>query len=551
MVLDSRNDLTIFDMETPRAPGVAYSPPGVVTAIETDPCLDWCFLGLQSGETVVYDIDRECQAPLRIPNLWRERAPKANRLPVVSLQLHPKDVGRLLIGYSDGAVIYSIKQEAPVLFMEFTLPAGAPGADSELAVIRRDRRPKLVQAVWHPTGTFVACTYEDSVLAIWNQRDGTVVEARTLDDANVHIPGSKDVHSSYAGEQGSILVRLPIFKLAWCSNSNPDDTQLLIAGGGDVTNVEKGLMLMDLGPSPNMLTSSQQVVAEHFARPRHQRMLPITTEFDVVDFCMVPKSVLSYGGTHDAVAVIALLASGEITMLKFPDGAPVSPVGLLPPSLLLSHPNKDRLNVMALNRTRWLGMEPARNTMPEILVGGIEHPKALKRYENRTLMHSSHPNGTVRIWDLGHADEIENSHVLELDLARVLQRDTELKVSAVSMAPNTGETIVGMETGEVVVYRWGRNKAFGRTASEEDLTAAASAAVVEIEYGLVNVQMRTDPNLKEGLLPYCMLDQRCGAVVALKMSDVGFVAVAYETGYLTIVDLRVSQIRMLSGCLLT
>lgn len=510
--------------------------------LECDPCLDWCFLGLQNGEVVAYDIDREFLAPFRIPNYWRDRNPKARLLPVQSLQLHPKDVGSLLIGYLEGAVIYSFKQNAPLHFLSFELKPGAPGADTEPSQIQQLRRPRLSQALWHPTGTFICTTYEDGVMVFWNPKDGQIVQARTLQDANVHIPTGAYKSNMYAAEAGaSILVdiRQPIFKIVWCSGSNPDDTSLLIAGGDSMNNPSKGLTLLDFGPTPNTITSSVQALADHLATPRQQRVFRIPSQTDVIDFCVIPKTSPHWGGTHEPIAVIGLQASGELVTLKYPDGTPISPAAVLHPTLVLSHPFPSCIDTAMVNRNRWLGMEEHGNKPTEILIGGIERKHPMRRHETRTVGLSSHPNGTVRIFDLGHGDEIENQGILELDVGRVVQRDVGIAVRCASMAGATAETAVALETGEVVVYRWGRNPLFGKTQDDEAATAQ-SRTVGQIAEGLVDVKSRTNPDLKEGLLPFVLLDQKCGPIAALKMSDVGFLVVVYENGHVTVVDLRVS-----------
>lgn len=505
--------------------------------LETDPCLDWVFLGLQNGEVVAYDIDREVLAPFRIPNYWHDRSPKARLLPVVSLQLHPKDVGTLLIGYLEGAVVYSFKQNAPLHYLQFELPPGALGADTELAQIRTTRKPRLSQAVWHPTGTFICTTYEDAVMAFWSPKDGQLMQARTIQDAYVHLPGKLPGGDALDGVE-SISIRQPIFKIAWCSTNNPDETSLLLTGGNSMTMPAKGMTLLDFGPTPNTITSSAQALAEHLASPKRQRVLPTPTQLDIIDFCLIPRLSPHYCGTHDPVAVIGLYASGELVTLRFPDGAPLSPASILHPSLVLTHPFASRIEVSAVNRQRWLGMEESRQKGPEFIIGGIERRRLLRRHETRTIGLSCHPNGFVRVWDLGHDDEIENQGVLELDVGRVLQRGVDLDVKFASMAASTAETAVGMQTGEVVVFRWGRNKAFGRTPQDEEQTAQ-SRTVTELGEGITNVATHADPDVKEGLLPFCMLNQNFGPIAAVKMSDVGFLAVAYESGQLTVVDLRV------------
>ncbi len=46
--LDSKNDVCVFSLETERLI-TSYAPPGHVTAVLTDPSLDYCFIGLQNG----------------------------------------------------------------------------------------------------------------------------------------------------------------------------------------------------------------------------------------------------------------------------------------------------------------------------------------------------------------------------------------------------------------------------------------------------------------------------------------------------------------------
>jgi syntaxin-binding protein 5 len=98
-----------------------------------------------------------------------------------------------------------------------------------------------------------------------------------------------------------------------------------------------------------------------------------------------------------------------------------------------------------------------------------------------------------------------------------------------SMANSTGELGVGTATGEVVIYRWGGNKLFGREAPQP----------VEVKKGGITViSQRSEPTLKEGLQPFALYDMAQGAISALKMSDVGFVGIGSENGVFSIIDLR-------------
>lgn len=550
VIVDNRSELTILDLEDPGAEGARYSPPGGVSSISTDPSLDWIFLGLQNGDVVVYDLDRELLSPFRIPNLWRERSPKAKFLPVVSLALHPRDVGTLLIGYLEGAVVFSMKQMKALHFLQFELPPGAPGTDTERGIINTLRKPRVVEALWHPTGTFICTTHDDSCLVIWDPKDGRIVQSRSIQDSYVHIPGTPTASDTLGGDGNTISIRQPLFKVAWCSTANPDETSILIAGGNSSSVPVKGITLLELGLTPNMLTSSIQIISDHFASPKRQRCLPTPIDVYVVDFCLIPRTSPHYAGFHDPTSIIALLSSGELITLRFPDGQSLSPATLHHPSLSLAHPFITHVNLSAINRQRWLGMVESRDKPKEIIIGGAEHPKPLRRYENRTIVQTAHHDGTVKVWDLGLGDEIENGDVMEVDLRQVLERGVNLNVERVSMAGATGEMVVGMETGEVVIYRWGRNKGFGRTEEDEALQSM-SRTEQNVSEGIRDVKTKTDPSVREGLLPLCVLEQHCGGILALKCSDIGFVAVAYQTGHVCVVDLRVCLELLSAHCLAT
>lgn len=48
VALDTKNELSVFSLETTRILA-SYTPPGSVTALVTDPSLDFALIGLQSG----------------------------------------------------------------------------------------------------------------------------------------------------------------------------------------------------------------------------------------------------------------------------------------------------------------------------------------------------------------------------------------------------------------------------------------------------------------------------------------------------------------------
>ena len=464
----------------------------------------------------------------RIPNFWREQHPKARSTPIVSLELHPRDIGSMLIGYTDGAVIFSFKLAKALKFFLYELPPGAPGGDSDPTSLNSVRHPKLTQAVWHPTGTFILTAHEDSSLVFWDPKDGRLVLARTLQNTNVNRQGA--ALGSYGATPGTYAVKEPLFKVSWCCKENPDDTGLLIAGGTSTGSKSRGLTWLDLGPTPVYQTATWESLAGHFEAPKRQHILETPPPAPVVDFCLIPRSSPYFAGAQDPIAVVALLATGEITTLSFPSGHPISPTNQLHLSLSFVHPFLTHFDVASLERTRWLTMKEERPYGPPILKGGAEATHPLKRYEGRNIVQVAHADGTIRIWDAGHADEIEMGDVLQVDIARALGRVEDLEVMQMSMSGTTGELAVGLRSGEVVIFRWDRNHSFGREPPPPD---------GDDPCGLVNIRERADAGLKAGLMPLSMLKEEQGPICALKMSDIGFVAIGYESGDIAIIDLRV------------
>lgn len=46
--VDTKNDLSVFSLDTTRILG-SYAPPGLITAVASDPTLDYALIGLQNG----------------------------------------------------------------------------------------------------------------------------------------------------------------------------------------------------------------------------------------------------------------------------------------------------------------------------------------------------------------------------------------------------------------------------------------------------------------------------------------------------------------------
>ncbi|KAI1189507.1 lethal giant larvae like, C-terminal-domain-containing protein [Nemania serpens] len=515
--LDTKNEVSIWDLDTGTRI-TNFRAPGTVACMLTDPMLDWCFLGLQTGEVYAYDLDRERLSQFRLPNFWTARDPRARAVALVSLHIHPRDIGKLLIGYSHGAVVYSFKQNQPTMFFEYQVPPGAPGGSHQ--AIDSLRKPKLTHALWHPTGTFILTAHDDASLVFWDtSKDGRLVMARTLYDFNVDQPGPNRAESK---------PKHPYSKIAWCCKQNPEDSALLVAGGQVLDGPSSGLTFVELGITPNYATSSWQVL-EDFLKGRGRTTLETPIGTEVGSFLLVPRASPHFSGAQDPIAVLALLSSGEVITMSFPSGYPISPTNQLHPSLSFVHPFATKIANSTLSRDKWLGMVENRPRGEPILKGGAEAARSRRRFEGRTVIQVAHADSTVRIWDVGHGDEIENPTQLQVDVARAVNRFEDVNITAMSMAADSPEFAVGTSMGEVVIYRWGANKFYGQNANQ-DLPSNPG--------GLSDIRSRAEPDLKSGLQPLSLYEMMQGSISTVKVSDIGFVAVGSENGFFSIIDLR-------------
>ncbi len=421
-------------------------------------------------------------------------------------------------------MIYSFKQNKTTSYFQYELPPGAPGGNPNPQTIDTVRHPRLTHAVWHPTGTFILTGHEDTSIVIWDVKDGRVVMARTLQDTNINMP-SRSPPSSASSNR-------PLVDIAWCAKQNPEDTGLLIAGGASAEFPANGLTFLELGLTPNYATSSWQVLAEHFANPKRQHILPTPPDADVIGFSLITHSSPHFAGAQDPLAVMLLLSTGEVTTLSFPSGQPIPAANQLHVSLSFVHPFVDRISCAEVEPSRWVSMKELRQQSPPFVRGGAEPTRARKRHEKRSIIQTCHADSTIRLWDIGHGDEIGNAEVAHVDVAMALGRFQRVDITTTSMAGATGELAVGTGAGEVVVFRWGRND---RQPQQPMLPQTASK-------GLTSIAERVDASLQEGLLPLTLFDSRAGPVTALKMSDLGFLACGFENGRTVIIDMRVSLI---------
>jgi len=148
-------------------------------------------------------------------------------------------------------------------------------------------------------------------------------------------------------------------------------------------------------------------------------------------------------------------------------------------------------------------------------------------------MLSAHVDGVIRVWDASRA-EVEANEAFEIDVAAVIKSfepSTPVDVISMSMGAMTGELVVGTYNGDVTVWR------YGQRSRNDDLVNQMDEMKLEPNRILKSTK-HLHFNVSRGFLPLCLVNPQRGAPTVVKMSEVGFVAIGYDTGYMCVVDLR-------------
>ncbi|ANB12255.1 Sro7p [Sugiyamaella lignohabitans] len=526
--VDVQSIVRVFSLESEELV-YEYVCPGIITAVESDPALDWLFLGMENGQIVVYDADRGVQAPYRIGNLQKSVNAKFRMSPITSIAIHPRDVGSLLVCYRDTAVVFNIAKSEITLSLRYEVPAGAPGGDLNPSQFNQFRNPQFISAIWHPNGHHILTTHIDGSLVFWDATEGTLLQARTVLDSFVNIPRKPHQPDNAAPSGGS---RDPIAKVTWNCTTNPEDTSLLISGGSIDLGFSKGFSMLDFGPTPSVAITSYQAMGNHYAEPRRHKIYPLPDEVDVVDFIMLSSTQSPYYGGNQAPShVVALLNTGELLTINYTDGMIVTDPTLLPPSLAWINPYVTTMSASVVPRNQWVGMMNATpGSERSIFNGGAPARRHLRSYQHRTALCTGHRDGTVKLWDASHG-ELEDSRAIEVSLQNALQSSQRVSVTHISLAAEVAELAVAVENGEVVLFDFKRNKGISG--------AMSNMRIRDDESPLKDISSRAPLNVKEGFLPQTLVSRMDNSPVsALNNSKIGFVAIGYSSGKLVVIDRR-------------
>ncbi|AMD21241.1 HEL039Cp [Eremothecium sinecaudum] len=527
VIIDSLSCIVVLSLYSKKVL-TSFYPPGKITCVETDPCLDWMLIGLQSGTIAVYDIDRDVLSSVKIENLQKEHIfPHSPISPVISIQWHPRDLGTVLISYDRCTVLYSlftnkVKQRF-VYELEPFAPGGLPGEN-----INMRRTPAVIQSLCHPNGLHILTVHEDNSLVFWDANSGRLIQARSLSGTDVNVP-TKDISVPNEGK---------IHKVLWVCEADPQKTSLIVMGGTAKDNkVCQDLTIIDLGSCPKYSVASYEKMSNHYSSPVSKKTILVSGKGTMVDAITLARKSPYYAGNHDPGVILVLFDSGEIESLLYPSGQATYKSSLFPQGLSWVRPEATRSYATTAPCQLWLGMMASTSNKDHLLHGGIQARRKARVLWHRSILLTGHAMGCVRIWDGSHR-ELSDSSAFEINVAQVLENNNDAVVDNISYSSDTAELAVSINSGDVVLYRFQDNVRYDPQASSLPRDKDLPPFSVDRRNILVDVSSKTPRNFREGFCPITAIQPEFGKVTALTNSNIGFVAIGYEDGTLIVVDRR-------------
>lgn len=540
-----------------------YLAPGHITAVETDPSLDWLILGLSNGQLIFYDVDRLTLCPFKIDNLQKCVLPKHKLSPVLGIEWNPRDIGSVLITYSHCAVVYSITSGSIKSSFVYDLNRGDKGFEYSSFIANNGKKklfgssktviPEVKEAHFHPNGLHVVTVHQDNTLAFWDANDGKLLAARSIFETDLNKPGP--LFEPPANGFG------PILTVRWLAGRDPELTQLLIS-------CDNMLHILDFGYTLKYSVSSYEKQTEFYNNPSlGQRMVPITfyeSSHDSSITTIVPVSVNSqpyFNGNHNPSYLLLLSNNGALYIIQYALSGAASTVGtdlgglIIPPTLSMVNPPILFSSVLLVKRILWYSIGSTRAAtgasakLKMLLIGGAAvnksvTSKSMGSDENwRSVLITGHENGQVRFLDISQGEHQEPESALQVSLKETLFNDgnpNTLKVVAASCGFEGRELLVGLGNGDVVICKFGKSpRSTDGDSSGQDYTSC-NTLHQNNDAKIIDIRQRVMGSFASAssFLPTSILRTSTPQEISfLKMSDIGFGAIGFKSGKLVVCDI--------------
>lgn len=518
----------------------SINTPTKITAIETDPSVDWILLGLEDGTVNIYDVDRDFVSNVKIPNLQRQvYLPQVGISPVISLHWNPRDLGTILISYEYVTLIFSLNDKTIKQTFIYTLEPGAPGGELS-PNINIERTPRIIQSLYHPNSLNILTIHEDNSMVFWDANTGELIQARTIFDLDIHIPSVDPMMFQRP------LPVPQISHISWMCKEDPEYTSLFIylkhnkqnSTNNGKNNSGQSLCILDLGGTPFYSVTSYEDMSEYYSNQKKQKILPIDSNSDIIDILPLPRKSPYFNTCHDPGLVMLIFENGEIETLLYPTGLFIQKASLFPYSLNWVRPFVTCVSTASVQEKFWISLS-SNLTMEalgeSILQGGNPGHKLLRYNKYKSIIVTGHANGSVRIFD--SSNESRESITFEIDCQEILNLTESMSINKVSLATEAFEAAVALQTGDVALFKFQKNQFYGMNIDPSDLNHRRFS-LQNSRNILIDISDRAPSNVSQGFMPLLVIHANEGKISALKCSNVGFLCVSYTSGTIIILDMR-------------
>lgn len=545
-----------------------YTCPGTVTAVASDPSLDWLAVGLNNGSIVFYDVDRFNLSPLKVDNLQKMIMPKQKMSPVLGIEWHPRDIGTILVTYDHCVVQYSITLGIIKNSYVYQLTRGCRGFEYSDFVERGGKKkvfgsakeviPLVTEAHYHPNGLHLVSVHSDGTLAFWDANTATLLEARTVMATGLHKPGEPAGNLTF--EEAPLAIRAK-----WIAGLDPELTQLMVTGAtrSDPESVD----VLDFGLTLKYSLTSHEKQGEFYSRPQDgQRKLTVPFNRRKKDIGpheyierIVPladEGLLYFNGCHNPSSILFISNLNAVYLVKYnPEAAGLATTRnlLLPPSLAFTVPPTTYFSTLEVKRMDWFGLlsnrkSSAAGASDQALVNGGApvnkgFPKTVGFDEtNHTIIVTGHENGDVRFLDVTAGEFHNEEKLISLEFRNTLYNGKEsssYRIAKVSCSFESKEMVVGLANGNVIICKMG--KLGHNPRAQPPANTGYDLCPIQHQNGnarIVSLRSRIlGPFSSSSLLPDNLLElESKDKIICLKMSQAGFAAVGYKSGRLVVCD---------------
>lgn len=563
---EKSGNITVFSLHSKKI--LSTYTVGNITSSDSNYSLDWLLLGLQNGQSVIYDVDRLSLSPFKIDNLQKVQFQKIKLSSVTSILFNPRDIGTVLISYSHCAIIFSLITNTIKSTLVYQLDKSAKGFESSNHIITggkkklfnspKDIIPQIIKTQWHPNGLHVATLHEDGTIVFFEAASGTILDARNLFVTGLHKPGPPidPITNPFS----------PITDIRWVCSEDPEITQLIVSGG-DI-NKSNALTVLDFGYTLKYSLTSNEKQGEFYAKPAAgQRRIEFnfnastTDNFEkefITKITPISASELCYfNGNHNPQSLLLQSNFNSLYIVAYSTtNSEIPDIGelILPPSLAMVLPPISYQHVELLTRIEWYSIVSSSQSSPVkpslLLKGGAGSnqsgaPKPIGAdHEGRTVIVTGHEGGLVRLVDITKGDIRAAESIVKINLKRVLfdyGNPLTLTIKFVSVSFENREMLVALANGEVVVCTFGKKKSpsRGKDLSKVDYLnsftqhSVDDARLIDLADRVEHLSVSATTFLPSSLL---QLDESEN-ITAIKMSNIGFAAIAYDTGRLIVCDI--------------